>query len=94
MDDDKQKEKNLQDLVLAEFKKGKVTLFTIEGLATMPLSDIIHQPASGILYDLDLLEEQIFFTDRRGVRDFAAAKIIRALKTRVEELEAIVKSNG
>lgn len=89
-DTEKQKAENLMDLLIAEYREGNVAVLGIEGLMRMPLADFIQQPADGMLYDLNRLEEVVLtsISDRKWVNDFAVAKTIRALKARIDELES------
>ena len=55
----------------------------------MLLADFIDNPTDEILYDLNRDEATIlsFINDKKWINDFAAAKVIRALKDKIEELE-------
>jgi hypothetical protein len=86
--DEKEKQENLQKLILSESKKGNVVILGIEGYQLMPIQDFVKQPANGILYDLNLLPEQILFDNPKSVADWAAMETIRALKKRIEQLES------
>lgn len=82
--------KNIKDKILEEYQKGNVVVANPEGLQTMPLQDFIQQPASGILYDLNRSEEVVmtFIDNPKWINDYAVAQTIRALKAKIEELEA------
>ena len=59
-------------------------------METAKLSEFIEQPVEGILYDLNRGEEvtlTIINDDPKWVNDYAVAKVIRALKDRINELE-------
>lgn len=79
---------SFRDLVLKEYEKGNIVVMGAEGLQTAPLKEIIEQPISGLLYDLNRDETVIltFIEDRKWVNDFAVCKVIRELKRQVEEL--------
>lgn len=79
----------IKKLVLAEYEAGNIVVSTHDGLANAKLSEIIKQPSDGLLYDLNRSEEVIltFIDDPKWINDFACAKVIRALKDRIEELE-------
>ena len=73
----------LRDKILAERKKGNVVFWGLPGqLQSAKLDDFVKQPADGILYDLNRLEEicMTFLDDPKWVNDFAVALTIRKLK--------------
>ena len=81
----------LRDRILAERKNGNVVFWGLPGqLMTAKLDDFIKQPAEGILYDLNRLEEisLTLFGDPKWVNDFAVALTIRKLKDELEALHA------
>lgn len=80
---------SFRDLVLKEYEKGNIVVIGAEGLQTAPLQEIIEQPISGLLYDLNRDEAVIltFIEDRKWVNDFAVCKVIRELKRQIEELK-------
>ena len=78
----------LRDKILAEREKGNIVFWGVPGeLHTAKLDDFVTQPAEGILYDLNRLEEicMTFLDDPKWVNDFAIALTIRKLK---DELSA------
>lgn len=79
----------LQKLIQDEYARGNVVLYTIGGLRVIELDKIIDQPADGLLYDLNRDECTImtFIDDPERINDYACAKVIRALKQRIDELE-------
>jgi hypothetical protein len=82
-------QKKLRDRILAERKKGNVVFWGLpDELMSAPLEKFVEQPAEGILYDLNRLEEVClsFLTDRKWVNDFAVALTIRKL---VEQRDAL-----
>lgn len=82
--------KEWQNMVIDESRQGYIVVSTIDGPARMKLSDFIEQPADGMLYDLNRLEEVVltFIDSPKWMNDFAVAKTIRALKDRIDALEA------
>jgi hypothetical protein len=88
-DDDKRKQMQdeIRDRILSERKNGNVVFLGLEGLMSASLEDFVKQPAEGILYDLNRLEEVCltFIDDRKWVNDFAVALVIRKL---VEQRDA------
>lgn len=85
----------LQKLIQDEYAKGNVVIYTIEGLMTVELDGLINQCATGILYDLNRDEGTVMalIDDPKWVNDYACAKVIRALKQRIEELEKQLHEN-
>jgi hypothetical protein len=80
---------NLKDLILSEYADGKIVILTCDGVKGAPLTEFIKQPADGMLYDLNRNESTIltFTGDPKWINDYAACKVIRALKARIDELE-------
>lgn len=85
------KEQELKELILKEYEEGNIVISSIEGFQGCPLVDFIKQPADGILYDLNRNESVVltFIPDPKWINDYAVAKVIRALKNRIEELEKL-----
>lgn len=82
---------DMRDFILKERDKGNIVVWGLEGkLMTMNLGEFIKQPAEGILYDLNRLEEisLTFIGDRKWVNDFAVALTIRKLKAQIEAKDA------
>lgn len=81
----------MKELILEQFKEGRLVIATPDGLGSVRIEDFIQQPADGMLYDLNRGEETtLTLADNNHIRfvnDFAVAKVIRALKTRIEEVE-------
>ncbi len=90
-------EKTTKELVLEGRDEGNVVFLQHGGgyLAVMstPIDEFIQQPADGILYDLNRLEEiaLTYIDDPKWVNDFAVALTIRALKKERDALLAVVK---
>ena len=79
--------------LLAEYKKGNILVMTEQGVLTCPIKKFINQPADGILYDLNRSEATVLtFTD--DINDYAVAKVIRELKSRITELESKINSSN
>jgi hypothetical protein len=80
---------DIKNKILEEYKKGNIVISTIEGLQRIPLYEFIEQDVEGMLYDLNRSESVVltFMPDPKWVNDYAVAKVIRALKNRIEELE-------
>lgn len=79
----------IKDIIRDESQKGNIVILTEEGIKVGNVQEFIKQPASGILYDLNRLEEvtMMFIDDQKRINDYACAMVIRALKDRIEELE-------
>lgn len=88
--------KEAREVVLDNFKEGKIVVMGYESLGSVRIGDFIRQPADGILYDLNRLEEQSLALERenhpRWINDFAVAKTIRALKEELDTLSDLLKS--
>ncbi len=80
---------DIKKLVVEESEKGVIFTLSPEGMNRSDISEFIKQPADGILYDLNRSETVVltFIPDPKWVNDYAVAKVIRALKARIEELE-------
>lgn len=76
--------------ILEEYEKGNIVVAGIEGLQGMPLKEFIKQPAEGMLYDLNRIEPVVltFLPDPKWINDYAVAQVIRALKSKIDELES------
>lgn len=82
----KKEYKNIEKIILDEYKKGNIVFMTVEGLQACSIDEFIKQPADGILYDLNRGEEVIrtYINNPKWVNDFAVAKVIRKLKEKLE----------
>ena len=73
----------LRDLVLKEREAGNIVYWGLPGEPPLvaSLDDFIKQPADGMLYDLNRLEEVVltFIDDPKWLNDFAVAQVIRKL---------------
>lgn len=80
-------EKDLKEIVLNARKEGKVVIWAIDGLRSIPLEELVEQPVEGLLYDLNRLEEIImtYMDDPKWINDFACAQVIRYLKKKLED---------
>lgn len=85
---------SIKEIVLKEYQKGNIVINSLEGLMSASLTDFINNNADGILYDLNRDEATIltFIDDPKWINDFAAAKVIRALKDKIDELENELKN--
>jgi len=75
-------------LLLEKRKEGKVIFYAMNSLMECDLDEFIKQPADGILYDLNRLEEVSFTfmeTNQKWINDFAVAMVIRKLKEFYDE---------
>lgn len=84
----------LKNKVLKLSKEGYIVFNTGFGLDAEKLDEFIQQPVDGILYDLNRNESTILTlvnNDEKWVNDYAVAKVIRALKAKIDELESKVK---
>lgn len=82
---------NIKKIIIEEVGKGNIVLNTIDGLKSISLDEFIKQPSDGILYDLNRNEAVVltFLPDPKWVNDYAVAQVIRALKSKIDELENI-----
>lgn len=80
---------HIKAVVLKESQDGNIVVACFDGLQKMKLDDFIKQPIEGMLYDLNRDESVVltFINDPKWINDFAVAKVIRALKQRIDELE-------
>lgn len=80
---------DLKNKILEEYEKGNIIVAGIEGLQGMKLDDFIKQSAESMLYDLNRSEIVVltFLPDPKWINEYAVCKVIRALKSRIDELE-------
>ena len=80
---------DIKTQILEEYKKGNIVVATIDNLQCMPLEEFIKQPVDGMLYDLNRNETTVltFIPDPKWINDYAVAQVIRALKSRIDELQ-------
>lgn len=79
----------LRDRILSERDAGNIVLHTLPGeFQIIKLNEFVEQPDSGMLYDLNRLEEisLTFLDDPKWVNDFAVALVIRKLIQQRDEL--------
>jgi len=79
---------------LDEIKKdGNVVITTIDGDTVIPLKELIKQPVSGILYDLNRDELTLISTvpAHRYTNDYATIQVIRELKEQLDEANFILE---
>jgi uncharacterized protein (UPF0218 family) len=79
----------VKEHILEEYKQGNIVVAGVEGLQHMPMADFINNDVESMLYDLNRSEVVVltFLPDPKWVNDFAVCKVIRALKSRIDELE-------
>ena len=85
---------DLKQKILEAYKNGNIVVSTPFGLEVHDLKEFIKQPADGILFDLNRDECTILTIMKadeeaaKWVNDLASSKTIRALKEKINELEA------
>ena len=79
---------DLKEAIIKEDKKDHIVFMGMNGLVIASKDKFIKQDADGILYDLNRLEEVTLthIDDSKWVNDFAVAKVIRALKEKIDTL--------
>ena len=85
----KEAQEEMKAFIYAERDKGNIVVLGLEGPMTMPLEEFVKQPADGILYDLNRLEEvaMTFLPgDRKWVNDYAVALTIRKLVAQRDDM--------
>lgn len=87
----------LRDEILKARAAGTVVFHGLpDQLVFAPLEEFVEQPADGILYDLNRLEEVslTFLADPKWVNDFAVALVIRKLVEQRDAARAELKALG
>ena len=79
-----------RDKLLEEYKNGNICISTIDGIYKRNLCEFIKQSVNGLLYDLNRNEAVVlsFIDNPKWINDYAVCKVIRALKSKIDELEA------
>ena len=71
------------DVIRSQEKYGNITVETIEGLAVIPLDDIVNWEADSLLYDLNRDKSTTIALGRDGmerwINDYAVAVVIEYL---------------
>lgn len=71
------------DVIRNQEKYGNITIETIEGLAVIPLDDIVNWEADSLLYDLNRDKATTIALGREGmerwINDYAVAVVIEYL---------------
>lgn len=71
------------DVIRGQEKNGNITIETIEGLAVIPLDDIVNWEADSLLYDLNRDKSTTISLGRDGmerwINDYAVAVVIEHL---------------
>ena len=82
-------QETIKEKVLEQYKKGNIVIATSDSIIGTKLSEFIEQPTDGILYDLNRSEMVVltFIEDPKWINDYAVAKVIRALKEKIDKLE-------
>jgi hypothetical protein len=79
-------EMSLKDKILEEAKNGNIVVSTSEGLMAYSLKEVVEQPTSGLLYDLNRDQATIltFINDPKWINDYACYQVICELKSRLD----------
>jgi len=79
----------LKDKIQAEYTNGNMVFLSCDDFHVFKMEDFIKQDADGILYDLNHIEPAILadLTTPSWINNYAVAKVIRALKAKIEQLE-------
>jgi hypothetical protein len=81
--------KKLLEIIREKEKEGKIIFQTSEGLAEAKISDIVKQPAEGLLYDLNRDRFTCSAWIREGeagwVNNYAVALVIEYLMQHIEK---------
>jgi len=79
--------KNLEamQVVQGELNKGNLVIPSIAGNYLVSLEGFSQQSIEGLLYDLDLMEEQLDYTTVQGIQRYAIAQVIRYLHSCFEK---------
>ena len=79
------------DVIRGQEKYGNITIETIEGLAVIPLDDIVNWEADSLLYDLNRDKATTIELGRNGmerwINDYAVAVVIEYLMKEIERLK-------
>jgi len=87
-----EKFKIFRDKILGEARKGNICYFpTPDECVVTNLKEFIKQPIDGILWDINRTPETIltFIDDPKWVNDYAVYLTIKALKEKIDKLEAL-----
>ena len=81
----------IKSLILEEYKQGNIVITTNGAIRGAKLSEFIERPVDEILYNLNRNEAVVltFIDDPKWINDYAVCKVIRALKSRIDELKNI-----
>lgn len=81
---------DLQNLILSKKKEGKIVFYNLEGLVEAKMENIVQQPASGLLWDLNrdmaTLLSRASEDNPYWVNDLALANITEYLINKVNEI--------
>lgn len=80
---DKETFEQTLDVIRGQEKNGNITIETIEGLAVIPLDDIVNWEADSLLYDLNRDKSTTISLGKDGmerwINDYAVAVVIEYL---------------
>ena len=82
---------DIKNKILEQYDKGNIVVASMMGMQVIPLDQFIEQHTEAILYDLNRCEPVIlgFIEDPKWINDYAVAKVIRALKEKIDALEKL-----
>lgn len=73
----------LYKIVRENEKKGLVTVWSVDGLVSAPIEEVVKQPVKGLLYDLNRDKDTTLALGKEGnvrwLNDYAVAVIIEHL---------------
>ena len=79
------------DVIRGQEKYGNITVETIEGLAVIPLDDIVNWESDSLLYDLNRDKATTIALGSNGmerwINDYAVAVVIEYLMKEIERLK-------
>jgi len=80
---------SIKEKVIEEYEKGNIVIDSYGELISVKLTDFIEASADEILYELNRDEATVltFINDPKWINDFAASRVIRALKEKIDDLE-------
>jgi hypothetical protein len=80
---------SIKEKVIEEYEKGNIVIDSYGELISVKLTDFIEASADEILYELNRDEATVltFINNPKWINDFAASRVIRALKEKIDDLE-------
>ena len=92
------KKQEFYELVREQEKQGRVVILSMfpdghNDVSSYDLDTFISQPIEGLLYDLNRLPEVVatYIDDPKWVNDYAVYLVIKRLKEKLAEYEAVEK---